>query len=1433
MRATQLAMGSVSPHGTFVHLYVNGLYWGLYNPVERPDAAFASSYLGGEENEWDIIQDLEAKDGNLDAWNEFIDVSEEGFLSNEAYQRIQGNNLDGTPNPGYEKLVDMENFIDYMILNFYATTWDWDFQNWYVGRRKGGSEGFQFFTWDAEQSNYEVNVSKIDTDFADCPTSFFQKLRLNEEFRMLFSDRVYKHFFNDGALSPENCVKRYGMLADKIDRAVAAESARWGDVVQEPPFTRDEDWIPTRDWLLDNYFTNRSASLLGYFWNESLYSGLESPDFFINEEKNNREWVEPGDMFSMSSSNGSVFYVTDGTDPRLPSIANITEFIPSGAVWQYLDNGSDQGASWRVDPLPWASGPAQLGYGNGDEATVVKSGREGGDWACHVTTYFRHDFQVNDSSNITNLTLRLVRDDGAVVYLNGQEILRSNMEVGIPITNTTLANDIGGNDWVKYQVNVTGILVNGENHMAVEIHQGSLGSSDISFDMQLWVKPDPGAISPEAMQYLTPISIQNQIHIKARTFNGSQWSPMREAKYTPTWQNSLFINEFMADNDRFLPDPEGNYSDWIELYNGGNESINLSGMYLSDNLAGFPDWRFPDGTYLEPGEFLLVWADGQPWLGGLHTSFKLDATGEEIGLFARDGTTLYDSVRFGVQQRDVSYGRFPDGSDNWTALRDHPTPGSPNRGNYPLILSDELFINEFMANNDAIKLAPNATDFPDWIELYNSGDSSINLSGMYLTDVSSIPRKWRFPDNSTIAAGSFLLLKADGYTDLGKSHTNFRLNVDGEEIRLFASDGETLIDFINYGQQSSDVSYGRYPDGRDSWEFMRDHPTPGMSNRIDDVIPIPSELYINEFMADNERTVRGPSGGYPDWIELYNAANVTVNLSGMYLTDNFSSPDRYQFPAGANVTAGGFLLIWADDRFGPENFHTGFGLNASGEEIGLFAADGITMIDSVLFSGQSPDVSYGRYPDGNVSWEYMQAHPTPGVPNRLDNTTYIPTGIFINEFMANNDATALAPNATDYPDWIELYNSGNQSVELGGMYLSDNLSNPTRWQIIGGTVIGPMGFLLIIADGNDGDGYPHASFRLNASGEEIYLFAEDGLTVIDSLEFSVQSSDVSYGRYPDGNDSWEYMHDHPTPGAPNRIDDPIPAPPDIYINEFMADNKGIQVEGKSSSVFPDWIELYNGGNTTVDLGGMYLTDNLRNSTRWRFGEGILIEPGGFILVIASGNAAKGPLHTSFKLNASGEEIGLFAPDGVTLIDSINFSQQSADVSYGRYPDGSDSWSFFHKKSTPGKSNKVDWDYDQGDGNGHGNDNVDDLAPGAEEKEKGKNILDYSTFALIFIIVLLAMNAVHLAYKTRSNKRIHLSDEKNREEDEIDEDELPWDDWLEGNDEDEPPWDWSDEDGDEGNDEKELPGDYWLDVYRDEDMDEEDEEDETDNGWIGL
>lgn len=197
-----------------------------------------------------------------------------------------------------------------------------------------------------------------------------------------------------------------------------------------------------------------------------------------------------------STGNSAYSNSAEATTPAAPQASGPRTFIPTGATWKYLDNGTDQGSTWTAiwfDESTWPSGAAQLGYGDGDEKTVVSYGPDSGNK--YITTYFRASFDVPDPSIYRSLKLRLLRDDGAVVYVNGQEALRSNMPTGTIGYRTYAAATCSDESTFNEFSLDPRMLVTGKNVVAVEIHQADSSSSDISFDLELIGSDAPPAPS--------------------------------------------------------------------------------------------------------------------------------------------------------------------------------------------------------------------------------------------------------------------------------------------------------------------------------------------------------------------------------------------------------------------------------------------------------------------------------------------------------------------------------------------------------------------------------------------------------------------------------------------------------------------------------------------------------------------------------------------------------------------------------------------------------------------------------------------------------------------------------------------------------------------------------------------------------------------------
>jgi hypothetical protein len=300
-RDTQLAMGRLSSRGNFVHLYLNGLYWGVYNAVERPDKDFAAAHLGGNTADWDVLKHgPEIVDGDDLAWKEAHALARQGLSSPEAYAAIQ-------------QLVDVPNLIDYFLTNLYAGTTDWDANNYYVVRRRSPGSGFQFLSWDTETSLKSINDNRVNIAIANKPSGLYSALRANSEFRVLFGDHVQKHLFAGGALTPEAAWERFRARTEEIRGALVAESARWGDTMVTTPILRDRDWLVEVERLRLQYFPRRGANFLESLRAVGLFPTTVAPTF-----SRHGGLVPAGFELAMTAPDGEILYTLDGSDPRLP-----------------------------------------------------------------------------------------------------------------------------------------------------------------------------------------------------------------------------------------------------------------------------------------------------------------------------------------------------------------------------------------------------------------------------------------------------------------------------------------------------------------------------------------------------------------------------------------------------------------------------------------------------------------------------------------------------------------------------------------------------------------------------------------------------------------------------------------------------------------------------------------------------------------------------------------------------------------------------------------------------------------------------------------------------------------------------------------------------------------------------------------------------------
>jgi hypothetical protein len=318
------------------------MYWGLYYAQERPDAEFAESYLGINPDNWDGIHDDDAETGDFAAWNATLAKTAQAGSSLQAYKELQGLNLDGTPDPATPPLLDVQNYIDYLIVNVWGGNDDWPHNNFWAGRDRSPetTEGFQFFLWDFDGvMHVNEKWSPLDTKTFDQGFvgeggennvgEFHHNLKSNPEYQLAFADQVHKWFFNEGIFTPDSLIARYQEITDRVEQMMVAESARWGDMNSPTPTPLVlSDWAAERDYMLNTYLPQRSGIVMQEMREYGFYPDTDAPSF--NQFGG---YVPSGFGLTMSAPAGTIYYTLNGSDPRLVggAINSASALIYSGA----------------------------------------------------------------------------------------------------------------------------------------------------------------------------------------------------------------------------------------------------------------------------------------------------------------------------------------------------------------------------------------------------------------------------------------------------------------------------------------------------------------------------------------------------------------------------------------------------------------------------------------------------------------------------------------------------------------------------------------------------------------------------------------------------------------------------------------------------------------------------------------------------------------------------------------------------------------------------------------------------------------------------------------------------------------------------------------------------------------------------------------------
>ena len=789
---SMLEMGQIAPHGRFVHVYLNGQYWGQYHLRERWNAEMASSYFGGSKEDYDAIS---------------ANNSGSEFLAGTAYDGsaafwTETRNLVRGPDPfvNAAENIDIANLIDFMLL--------WTSGECESEFRAFGSESrgvpFQFMVRDPDGFMPNGGWNHDHPVTHNGPLNAMPELRTggNPDYDILLADRIHKHFFNDGALTAEESVERLRKRFEEMRPGFEAEARRWD-------YQTVNSWEAYVNSWLNNKLPQRSTSMLQRLRQAGMYPNLIAPALSQHGGS-----IPGGGGVTMNTNTTAIYYTIDGSDPRLsggsvsPTAANATfsndvrdpeDFIITGDVWKFLDDGSNQGTDWRTvafDDASWKSGPSRLGYGESGLGTIVGSidtdpvsdGNQK-----NATTYFRKQVMITDPSDFSSFAIRLRYDDGAIVYLNGVAVANTGNLPSNPKFDT-FASTRTPSESIYYDYPVPSAqFINGMNTIAVEIHNQTAGSSDIQFDLVL-----AGVIDLTNGNNVTePVMFDGPTVFNARSFNSNtnEWSALTSTFFTldtiPADDTNLVVSEIhyrpadpTSAKELAISSDRDDY-EFIELLNTSAQAIDLSGVSFATGI----DFRFAENTIIEGGGRIVLVKDLAAFTARYGELPAGTIAGEYSGRLNNDGEQVVLRKTGGLIIQDFAY----NDQAPWPVLADGQGYSMIFTGSDPLMGSDwseHALIGgapgeadtALVTGYDAWKLANNITDD-------QSDDDKDGLSAFSEYATGNDPS---IPNYGAATTAGLVTVDADGFFSI-----TYQQNLAASDVSFTIQESPNLLSWTD------------------------------------------------------------------------------------------------------------------------------------------------------------------------------------------------------------------------------------------------------------------------------------------------------------------------------------------------------------------------------------------------------------------------------------------------------------------------------------------------------------------------------------------------------------------------------------------------------------------------------------------------------------
>jgi hypothetical protein len=750
------AMGGVQLTGALVNLYINGVYKAYYNPVNRDNSQFFQEWYGTD-NEFDVITQSGLRDGDTVAWDTFLNYIDTHDLSIPANYEYVASQL------------DLVQFIDFLIVEIHIGNFDWPNNNWTIHREKTPNGLFRYSIWDAEgieQWYFQADCSKCaDTAFDKFPSydtgtpkglnygpwpmsRIYRALKANSEFKQLFADRVHKHYKNNGIMSTASILKT------------------WNDTVNEvKPILPAYDGVLPPAFVGTVFLPRREPYVLAAFDINGLYNrSLGAPVFNVNGSYKFGGYVSTTDSFTMTdpcSSGGTIYYTTDGNDPRTPYTGAVSSSAITYSGSFTINKSTDLKA--RI----YKSSTSKWSALNEAVYTLANVGQN-----LRITEVMYHPKDTGNPNDPNTEYIELKNIGASAINLN---LARFTKGVDFTFGPNTLA--AGQYILVVKDINAfttkygTGRPIAGQYDGSLDNAGEKIrlkdanGTNILDFDY----KDGWRSIADGEGYSLTIINPANP-DVNSWKYNDS-WRASAYINGSPGWDDSgiipnpgsIAINEVMSHS-------HAEASDWIELRNTTASAINIGGWYLSDSDSSLMKYRFATGTTIPANGYLVVREDvnfGESATDpGRLIPFGLSEKGEMVcltsALDANSNLTGYrEKEDFGASETGVSYGRYYKASTssyNFVPM-DHNTLGAANA--YPKV--GPIVITEIMYHPDWPANGSYANDEYEYIELRNTSGSSVTL----YDSVEDAP--WKFtngidytfaspPSAVTIAAGARILV---------------------------------------------------------------------------------------------------------------------------------------------------------------------------------------------------------------------------------------------------------------------------------------------------------------------------------------------------------------------------------------------------------------------------------------------------------------------------------------------------------------------------------------------------------------------------------------------------------------------------------------------------------------------------------------------------